>query len=313
MVLHRLRGLALAVPLALSTIACVDPFTGSHIEFTLGPGAHIPGDQMDGFGRPPSGTHYEMWVVRDNVAFYLKSYRVVPVIDRAEPCFIDDDEATFPGLHSTMIFEKTMERYPPVDGQPVTHLADAERREANQALIETRLKAIVSHDEGVLEAEKLALEAELAAAGIEVTDIDDASNAARAEICKRFFAAHPTYYVGNDRVFALPISGLFYGMVDGSDPRNSAFVGGAGFDVEPTFPEFDALWVTWQFDDPADPRIGVAAGQYQPSETGYHYMSGTPVERVRGVINVPLVNAYFGQINGEAAIYAGVDEDIVNF
>lgn len=299
----------LVVCLGALGLACIEPFQGSHIEFALGGAVHVPGDQGDGFGRPPSNTHYEMWVVHDGYAYELKEFQIVPVIDREHPCFVEDDESPFPGLHSSKYLDKWIEVENPQPGDEVTNIADATQRMANMRLLEERLKAIVGHDPTVQADTVEELEQEMAAAGLGPEAIDDESNRRRKAKCEEFFANHPLHYVGNDRVFTLPHNGVFYGMVDGADPRNQAFVGGAGFDVDATFHEFDTLMINWQFNDPNDPRVM----DFGPSPTGYHYMSGAPEYRTRRVVHVSMRNQVFSGINGNAAIYPGLDDDHVNF
>ena len=55
---NRLRARALiGLLITFTASGCVEPFSGSNVQFTLS-GAHIPGTPSD-FGRPPPGTHYE--------------------------------------------------------------------------------------------------------------------------------------------------------------------------------------------------------------------------------------------------------------
>jgi hypothetical protein len=296
---------------------CVEPFEGSHVEILLGGATHVPGDQNPGSGRPPSDTHYEMWVSSGGIAFHIFDFEVVPVVDLTHPCFIEDDDSRYPGLHSSMIAEKVYEDITAngeVTQEEAGRLADAEVRASNQEVLAAELKTVASHplevrlpSGSVVPSRDLRtmLEAIVPAR----TDISDAANTARAVACKDFFAQNPDYYVGNDKVFSLPLNGEFYGMVDGTDPRNSAFVGGAGFDVPQTFREFDSLMINWQFNDPADPRIAV----YGDAAIGYHYMAGAPEDRTRRVITVPLRSVDFPQLSGTVAVYPGIDDDEVQF
>jgi hypothetical protein len=300
--------------LAAST-ACVQPFDGSWTEFVLGTGVHTAGtdDANLALGQPPSETHYEMWVVTGQNAFKVGQFQVVTQIQRDFPCFIEDDEARYPGLHSSQIAAKTRDDLlaagDPASGSlTVGLIADAEQRVLNQAKLESMLKAVVEYDPSVTPADIVALAADVPAIGL----IDDASNATRAQKCKAFFAAHPRFYVGNDRVFSLPHNGQFYGMVDGVDPRNNAFVGGAGLALPATFKEFDELWINWQFND-TNPATNPRVDTFGPSATGYHYLRGQPQNRTRRVINVPMSNDLFGSINAEVAIYPGIDEDSTHF
>jgi hypothetical protein len=73
--------------------------------------------------------------------------------------------------------------------------------------------------------------------------------------------------------------------------------------------DFDAIRINWNFNDPADPR----RANYDPSTSGWHYMAGTPVERTRGVINVPMQHEDFGSLRGELAIFPDLSTDDVGF
>jgi hypothetical protein len=99
-------------------------------------------------------------------------------------------------------------------------------------------------------------------------------------------------------------------MVEGADPRNGIFVGGAAIDTDISFPGFTGMRINWNFNNPEDPR---RAG-YPPSTVGYHYMSGDTVVRVRGVFNLSLANRDFGRvISGEVSVYTELGRDDVHF
>ncbi len=301
---------------ALSTSGCVDSYHGTWMEFVLGRETHIPGDTPGAIGgRPPSGTHYEFWVVTGGRAFYLQSFEVTKQLDPDFPCFIEDAESKFPGLHTTMWYEKNLEDVlsdgnptEPEGEQELGQIADAFVREERLFKVSGALKAVVGTDPTVTPAILTALANEVTVAA-PITETDAASNARRLAICNAFFAEHPRYYVGQDKVFSLPLNGEFIGMVDGQDPRNSAPVGGAGFAVPVTFEKFDYLWLTWQFNDPQDARIPL----YGPSTYGYHYMSGVPEHRTRRTINVRMQNEQFPAIGANVAVFPGIDQDNIQF
>lgn len=320
-----LMRLAASLMFGALSVGCVEPFEGSHIEMLLRGGTQVAGDP-GGNARPPSDTHYEIWVQHAGLAFHLFDFNVFTVIDRANPCFIEDSASRYPGLHSTMILEKELfEAGAPNDVSPEEAgiIADAQTRVVNQESLERELKGVTSH-QPVLRVSGMVvaypdLYAALGAVVPAPEMIDDASNAARATACQAFFDENPDFYVGNDKVFSLPLNGKLYGMVDGVDPRNSAFVGGAGFDVPQTFREFDSLMINWQFNDPDDPR----ATSFGPcpmrmpgepcSPIGYHYMAGVPQNRTRRVITIPVRNTDFGNLTGDVAVYPGIDDDQVQF
>ncbi len=312
---------------AMAAASCVEPYRGSWIEFVLGSNSHVPGDDNPGSGKPPSGTHYEMWLSTGGRAFHLTSFRIVKQVEPDFPCFIEDENSRFPGLHTTMWVEKNLEEVTadgstsePEGEAELGQMADAIERESNMQRVSGQLKAIVAYDPAVTPQVLAALQAEVDAQA-PITATDDAANARRTAVCEAFFAAHPHFYVANDKVYSLPLSGDWYGIVEGTDPRNNGPVGGAGVTVPVSFEHFDYLWINWQFDDPNDPRIsgavvndqGDSQGPYGPSAYGYHYMTGTPQYRTRRVITVEAQNAQFSAINATFGIYTSIGNDDVHF
>jgi len=295
------------LPLALAS-ACVDNFDGSKIELLLNGGVDVPADPPGG-GRPPSDTHYEIWVARDASAFHITDFEIHTAISRADPCFIEEEGSRFPGLHSTQIANKLRDTYTaggrtPTD-QEAGEIAAAKVRVGNMTLLESSLKVFTAHEAGLTAAKLVEL-----TAGVPAPDqTDDASNAERLARCKAIWRDHPGYYVATDKVLAIPLNGTYFGLVNGTDPRNQALVGGGSIDVGASFPEFDALRIVWNWNDPNDTR----KNDFPPTNSGYYYMAGKPVMIVRGVINVSLVNEDFARIGGEASIYTNLARDDVHF
>jgi hypothetical protein len=297
--------LASLLPLVLG---CVENHNGSKVELFLRGGVHVPGDPPD-FGRPPSDTHYELYVVKDSAVFEIGEFDIRPVIRRDEPCFIEEEGARFEGLHSTRILEKLRE-VALADGQVTDveagDLALATSRLANMASLEAALKAITLHEAGLTDQIIRDRTADVPAP----ERIDDQSNADRLAACQAIWRDHPGYYVGTDKITTIPINGTYLGMVEGMDPRNGIFVGGAAVDSDISFPGFSAMRINWNFNDPEDAR----RASYPPSNIGHHYMSGDAVMRVRGVYNVSLANQDFGRvISGEASVYTELGRDDVHF
>jgi hypothetical protein len=301
------RGTILAVVLAAA--GCVENHNGSKVELYLHGGVHVPGDDPPGNGRPPSDTHYELYVVKDAAAFKIGEFDVQPVIRRDAPCFIEEEGARFAGLHSTRIVQKLREAALAdgnVDEREAGDLALAASRVANMAALEAALKAITLHEPGLTNQIVTSRTRDVPPPEL----IDDASNAARLAACQAIWRDHPGYYVGTDKITTIPLSGVYLGMVDGMDPRNNVFVGGAAIDSDISFPGFSGLRINWNWNDANDPRRAA----YPPSNVGYHYMSGDAFQRVRGVWNVSMANRDFGQqISGDAAIYTELGRDDVHF
>src|SRR5690349_16044327 len=93
----RLGRLMFVAALSAGSLSCVQIFEGSWVELFL-QGAQVPSntEASPGGGRPPSGTHYEIWVVSGNDAFHVHDFQIVPAFDSKFPCFIEDDESRFP-------------------------------------------------------------------------------------------------------------------------------------------------------------------------------------------------------------------------
>jgi hypothetical protein len=295
------------MPLVLA-MGCVQPFDGTHIEMLLHGGVQIPGDADPGNGRPPSDTHYEMYVARDQSTFLVGMFEIHPVIDPTDRCFIEDETARFPGLHSTQIEAKTLAvamEDGTVSDAEAGLIADAQARVANQPKLAAVLKAVTGHEGGLLDKTI----ADFQQTVPPPDQIDDATNKMRLSLCRAFMAQHPGYYVGTDKVITIPLNGTYYGIVEGMDPRNAAFVGGGEISVNANIDAFDAMRVNWAFNDPADSR----AAALSPSSEGWYYMAGVPVERTRGVINVSMRNVDYPAISGDVALWRDTGSDNVHF
>lgn len=308
---HRAHwGRLAAACAAILGTGCVENFDGSKVQLFLAQTVEVPGDDPAGNGRPPSDTHFEMYVVKDLRHFKVFEFEVKPVINRDDPCFIEDAESRYPGLHSTMFAERLIEdETAEPDGIDELEGGDlflAERRIENMSVLAREVKVIVQYS-GLSNGQ---IQAIYDAAGLPpVEDMSDAANEQRFEICNRLFDENPLMYVGSDKVFSLPLSGEFLGVVEGNDPRNNAYIAGSAWNIDAVLKDFDALRINWNFNDPADPR----RANFSPSDVGWHFMSGVPVERVRGVINVPMTHEIFTSISGELAIFPDLSTDDVSF
>jgi len=313
-----MRRIARSLSLAAATLAvvgCVEPFDGSKMEIVMGNTTHIPGEPGGG-GRPPLDTHYEMYVLKDNRTFKLVEFEVVFVIDPSDRCFIEDEESLYPGLHATQVPVKVEEditeggtHTPTAEEAGDIYLAQKRVYEdfVKLTLEDVGVKSLVSHESGLTLAGREML---YDLAGVpDPLDTSDAVNDARLAACNNVFNAHPLLYVGNDKVFSLPLNGEYFGNAKGRDPRNQAPTGGAKFDIELVLDDFDIMRINWNFNDPADPR----AAMYGESDVGYHYVAGTPIHRTRGVVNVILTNNFFGSLRGDVSIFTDLAEDDVMF
>ena len=108
--------------LAFLLVGCVDAFPGANVQIDFGSatpapaqvGAVIPADSQ----QPPANTYLSLYASKDTVEndvvvrsdlFEVQRFEIRPVIDQASPCFIDLDDARFPGLHATRFYPKLLE------------------------------------------------------------------------------------------------------------------------------------------------------------------------------------------------------------
>jgi hypothetical protein len=302
----RWAGLALAVATGAAG-ACVDNVSVSKLEIFLRDGVQIAGTPEA--GSPPSDTHYEIYIVKDESTFKIAELDILPVIRRADPCFIEEEGSQFAGLHSTRIVDK-MREAALADGTvsdiEAGDIATAKVRAGNMLSLESALKVMAMHEPGLTDAEIAGRLASVPSPDL----IDDATNAERLAACQQIWKDHPGYYVGTDKILTIPLNGAYIGLVEGMDPRSGSLLGGGAINVDSSFPGFDAVRVNWQFNAADDPR----RASYPASDIGWHYMSGPAVQRVRGVYNITVVNQDFGRrISGEISIYTDLGRDDVHF
>jgi len=323
----------LCVGALLVQSGCVDPFGGSSIQAYFFGGVHVPGDPQ-GFGRPPAGTHYSFLALNHDAdgngfVFALESFDVRTVIDTSSPCFIEDDESRFPGLHVTRYAERLRVDIgvddPFGDGvreQDAIDLLTADRRMSNLGLLRSSIKAVTSHSP----APYPPVAADCDGGDTEIPPpecTDDSSNARRLRLCEQFWADNPLLYEGSDKVFTLPLAGVWHGSVDGTDPRTGQPIGGANFLVDADLTGIDSLLVNWQYNCGAADfaALGADCAPVYPddfpvedqSPIGYHYMAGRLEEQTRGVQSTTMSNTTFSQISGHVSVFADLDEDDNHF
>ncbi len=323
----------LCVAALLLTGGCVDPFGGSSIQAYFFGGVHVPGDPQE-FGRPPEGTHYAFLALKQDAdgnpfIFQLESFEVRPVIDLSSPCFIEDDESRFPGLHVTRYADRLREQTgvddPYADGvreEDAIDLLTADRRMGNLGLLQSSIKAVTSHTP----ARYPAVAAGCAGGDGEIPPpecTDDASNDRRKRLCEVFWADNPRFYEGSDKVFTLPLNGRWHGAIDGTDPRTAQPIGGANFLVTADLTGIDSLLVHWQYDCAAA-DFAASDSDCAPvypdgfpvedrSPIGYHYMAGQLEQQTRGVYSATISNTIFAQISGHVSIFVDLDDDDNHF
>ncbi|MEZ4401579.1 MAG: hypothetical protein R3B06_16255 [Kofleriaceae bacterium] len=341
---------AASVVLVSAATACVEPFDGSNVQLDFAGGVQTNprGSEVVADDQPPLNTHYVLYgvdlvyqlgpdgqpvlgtdgepIVERTYQYEVKAFQIRPVIDTGSPCLIDLEGSRFPGIHVTQYAAAvraatgiTDPFAPGQDAGDVSDVLTADRRMSNLTLIQGMLKAVVSYADyrypapDAVCADDPASNAQLVPPP---TCIDAASNARRLTLCQAAWKANPDFYEGSDKVFTLPLGGAFYGMVEGTNPTNGGFVGGASFFVDSNLRNLEAYLINWQYDDldhDGAPDFPASLPADQRSVTGFPYMRGTPAGVARGVITVPLHHPRNGRIAATMAIFPDLGTDGVHF
>lgn len=324
----------------------VEPFGGSNVQFDFAEDVQVAaarGATPDP-EQPPADTYYSLYatdfVYRDDdgdgkpdvdmngeplvqQAFTVEVHRfeIRAVIDRTSPCFIDTEEAPFPGVHVTQYGAKMREVKgvtdpldPNVPYNDAVDVLTADRRMELLPRLESEVKAVTTMSTYQYPATAAADDCGTTTAIPHPTCMDDAANAVRLRLCKEAWAAAGAdLYEGSDKVFTLPLSGRLFGMVEGMNPVNDVgLIGGASITVDENLVGFDAFSVNWQYKDlDGDGAPDAPAGMERPS--GTLYMRGTAEHITRGVINATLRNLTDNNIRGELAVFPDLGHDDVHF
>ena len=319
--------------------ACVSPLSGSDVQInfknaqTAAKGAMAPQPLQ-----PKANTYYLLYAIQSksddagNVTqqfvYEVQRFEIKSLIDLSSPCFIDIEDSRFPGLHVTQFANKVGEQVnikpddiahaPPTATQAeIDSVVDANERISHLG----PLQGVVSVVTDVSTAQYGAFATKCVEDGGETdrfpapTCTGDASNKQRLQLCKAFWAEHPEFYEGSDKVFTLPLNGTFRGVVDGANPVNGGFIGGAEWVVPSVLEDIDSYTVRWQFKDldgngTPDYAADTPEGD---KKLGHLYMTGVPYRITRGVINVRLANSDDPSIVGEMAVFPAVGDRGTNF
>lgn len=335
----------------LGATACVQSYGGSNLQMDFNSSTQIPaGSDPDG-SRAPAGTYLAFYgvdnvydptmvdgagnpVITQSYLFEVKRFEIKSEIDLASPCFIELDDAQFPGVHVTQVGNKLRSTIcdrlglapdcfdnplAPPDGatdNDVTDVLDVDRRMSNLPPLGSTVGAVVTYS---------TFQYPTPATGCDFTGdelpavncTDDASNAQRLRVCTDLWSKNLDYYEGSDKVYTLPLNGHLYGMVDGTNPVNGAGVGGSSMFVDDVLSDFDAFAINWQYKDfDGDGNPDYPAGfltDHQESNVGYPFMIGTPMNRVRGVISARLSNPNDPGSYVDVAAFADLADDNVHF
>lgn len=293
-------------------------------------------------------------VVEKSYAHSVFEFEILPGINTASPCFIELDGDRFPGLHVTQVLAKQRELTgiqvednpdDPANGGNTTivdyiDVIGARDRVALLSKLSTELFVVVDASQAVGPGANPEYPLGTLCADDPASDpavlppnscIDEESNVRRLAICSDFWSRpeHKDYYEGSDKVYSLPLSGLFRGVVSGNNPKNGGPISGAAVYVPSNLVDFDALIMNWQFKDSdcpngrvddvaapgcdGEPDYPAGTDDADKSVIGTHYMAGTPEQYTRGVTRVSLKNRVFPLINAEIAVFPEINEDNVHF
>lgn len=352
--------LATAALAAGASAGCVESFGGSNLQIDFSEATPVSGgNSADGL-QAPADSFFSFYAVQhiedddgnvtQSYLFEVNRFEIRPVINTASPCFIELEDAAYPGLHVTQFASEVREDIcdrlgldrhcfddpldPPVGASEgdVTDVLGADIRMDNLGDLQSQVKAVSTFSDF----EYPAAQPDCNATGDQIPApdcTDDVSNAQRLAACRALWASGPDadedgitdIYEGSDKVFTLPLNGKLYGMVEGPNPINSGFVGGATIFVDEVLSDFDAFTVHWQFKDldgdgepdyPADffdDVDGDGEPDHVESATGYPFMTGEPESRTRGVINARLTTPFSTAAFAEVAIFSDLSDDDVHF
>jgi hypothetical protein len=294
----------------------------------------------DGDGRADLDLNGEP-LIAEAFLFEVQRFEIKKLIDTTSPCFIDLPGGAgtvgrnyFPGIHITQHARRVREAVglgptdsaldPSIPYDDAVLVLTADRRATLLPRLEGELKAVTSSD-ATVEAGRPDFEyPDTTAAGEcggstalipHPTCTDDESNAHRLAMCQQLWAeAGPSWYEGSDKVFTLPMNGIFYGLVEGMNPVNDVgVVGGAGFYVDENLVGHDAFLIRYQWKDfDGDGMPDVPAGETFDI-VGKPYLSARSEHFSRGVTSGTFRHATEGTVRGELAVFPDLGDDDVQF
>jgi hypothetical protein len=323
--------------------ACVQPLSGSDVQIDFGasgtsiwvPARNAATQQAN---QPAPNTYYRLYAVQErrdasnvvveNYVFPVQDLEIRHLIDLTSPCFIELEDARFPGLHATEFENKVKEV---VNIQDEFHpRADATQAEIDQVVDADirmgHLSALQDTVEVVTDTSNAQYGGSAATcldddAGVDQTLFPppkctgDRANALRLKLCREFWAKNPSFYEGSDKVFTLPLNGEFRGVVEGINPVNNGFLGGSEFVVDTVLSEVNSFVLTWQYKDlngDGTPDFPASTPEAD-KKIGHTYLTGRPVRAARGVINVLLSNPADPSISAEMAIFSDISNRGTHF
>jgi hypothetical protein len=255
---------------------CVEPFEGSHVQFSLDnvdqPCQVLLLNQLtgqesckDASGQPLSRQdqrfvgHYEMWAtVNDSAAVYLMSFTVQPHLFPAEEIELDKERIELSNGKTFVLGGQSGKSYNYDMTAEEKAITDTQMGKAST------VKAITSFSD---------------------TMFEDPNAPPPRKLVKDF-------YLGSHTQLSLAHNGEYYGQVKKSHPYGAITLDGASVRVAPNLENLDSMWITIELGDPDRP---------DPKPSKLIYLRGSAEQKVRGVINVeatspidPQARAAFG-------------------
>jgi hypothetical protein len=330
----------------------VEQFEGANIQIDFGPGVPAQVRQgvapLPGGAQLPSNTHYRLYGIREtrdssgavtsSSYVELQRFEIHRIVEKFNPCYIDPEEAVYPGLQASKFEARIKEdtgitniESPPVGAteEQLIDVATAMQRTINidnlakdpnpaaPGLLATGgLKAVTSAS--VARYPAVGTACALGNPSIDRTLIppdtctDNESNQLRLDVCNKVWVDNPGLYEGSDRVLTEPLAGEYFGVVTGLNPINDAVLGGTQFFVEDPAIDYDAFAITFQFDDTdgdGEPNYPTGA---TPSDTGTMLLMGRPNSVTRGVTRAPLAGSS-PFLASAIAVFSDLGGDDVHF
>jgi hypothetical protein len=325
---------AIALALSAGVAGCVEAFPGANVQIDFGggvPTAALPGVPPLGL-QPPTGTYYALYATREerdengtvvrNDQFHVEDFEIVRLINRASPCFIDLEGSRYPGIHATQYLARLQEDTgiadplnPPADADPGDRIdvVTARQRMLFQPQLEGAVKAVASVSQ-TFQYGPVAADCNGDGSLIPPPECtSDAQNRLRLAACQRQWSTDPGFYEGSDKVFSLPLNGIFYGVVTGMNPINGGTIRSSSIFVDEALDDVQGFTIRWQYKDGNSDGIpDVPAGEtLEP--LGRMMMTGRVRSITRGVINANLANPVDPTISARMAVFPDLASDDIEF
>lgn len=349
--MHKLKALlhpTFALLCGLVGSACVDEFKGANIQVDFGPAVPAQARQgatpIAGF-QLPAPTHFRFYGIRetrDNSGAVLSSeytelqrFEIHRIVERFSPCFLEPDEARYPGLHAAAYESRIRADTGITDvDAPPTGATEEQLIDVATAMQRSRNITALTREPGIPpmqmepallifggpKAVTSASPANYPTVGTVCADTnpnldrslippdtctDDESNKIRRDVCNTFWANNPDFYEGTDRVLTEPLAGTYFGIVTGVSPINGAVLGGTQFFVEDPVIDYDKFAVHVLPDSASDTDMGTML------------IEGRPASSTRGVIRgnllPPVLNRQTENLVTPFAIFPDLGGDDVHF